>query len=277
MKGFEEKVTYIVGGSSGIGLATAKLLSAKGAHVTIFARRKKLLEQALMEISSEAVSKRQRFSCLSLDITERQQVETTMQKAMSEFGLPDVLINSAGVSHPGYFEHVTYQHFDETMKINLYGIWNTVSALVPYMKKRGGYIVNVSSVAGFIGLFGATAYTASKYAVIGLSEALRSELKPYGIWVSVLCPPDTDTPLLHEANKTKPPETKIISGKARLMRPEVVAQALIRGMQKNQFMIIPGFDSKGILIVKRLLPSLVEYFMDSAIKKSGAEKFRTEY
>jgi short-subunit dehydrogenase len=273
MKGFKEKVTYVVGGSSGIGLATAKLLAAKGAHIIIFARRKELLEQAVKGISARAISQTQRFACLPLDISDHQQVKAIMPKAISEFGLPDVLINCAGVSHPGYFDAIPYEHFDQTMKVNLYAIWNAASVLVPYMKKRGGYIVNVSSVAGFIGLFGATAYSASKFATVGFSEALRSELKPYSIQVSVLCPPDTDTPLLHEANKTKPQETKAISGKAKLMQPEEVAQALIKGMQKNQFMIIPGFDGKWIFIAKRLFPSLVESLVDSAIKRSQTRKY----
>ena len=117
-----------------------------------------------------------------------------MAEVVQSFGAPDILINNVGRALPRYFEDVTFEQFDETMKTNLYGAWNTISVLVPHMKAGGGTIVNVSSMAGFIGVFGYTDYCASKFAVVGLSEALRQELRRYGITVAVLCPPDTDTP-----------------------------------------------------------------------------------
>ena len=92
--------------------------------------------------------------------------------------------------------------------------------------KKGSHVINVSSIGGFIGVFGFTAYSASKFGLIGLSEALRGELKPRGIAVSVLCPPDTDTPGMARENKTKPDETHAISGNVKLMSAENVAKAL---------------------------------------------------
>lgn len=267
MKDFSGKTVYIMGGSSGIGLATANLLSGEGAHVIIFARRKKRLESALEEISGCRCSEEQRFCCVQMDVSIREQVAAAMSRAVSDFGVPEVLINFAGRAYPRIFEHITYEQFDNTMKINLYGTWNTVSALVPHMKERGGYIVNVSSQAGFIGVFGYTDYSASKFAIVGFSEALRSELKPYGITVSVLCPPDTDTPGFHEENKTKPEETKAISASAGLMQPDEVARALIKGMRKEDFIIVPGFDGKFTFMAKRLFPGLVEFIMDRTIRK----------
>jgi len=190
-----------------------------------------------------------------------------MSKAVKDFGVPDVLVNCVGRARPFCFEDVTCERFDETMQVNLYGTWHTVSMLVPHMKNKGGYIVNVSSIAGFIGVFGYTDYSASKFALIGFSEALRSELKQYGITVSVLCPPDTDTPGFHEENKTKPPECMAISARAKLVQPGVVAQALIEGMKKEEFLIVPGFDGKFTLVMKRLFPGLVNYIMDRDIEK----------
>ena len=276
MKDLNGKVVYVVGGSSGIGLATAKALAAEGAHVIIFARRKDRLEQALGEIKAAKVSTSQRFSCMQVDVSVWDEVKTVMSRAVAEFGVPDVLINCVGRAYPRVFEEVSYEQFKETMETNFYGVWHTTSVLVPHMKEKGGHIVNVSSIAGFLGLFGYTDYSASKFAIIGFSEALRSELKQYGITVSVLCPPDTDTPGFHEENKTKPEETRAISAGAKLRQPEEVARALIDGMKKGKMYIVPGFDSRLISLLKRLFPGLVEFVMDSTIKRVQAQRSRGE-
>lgn len=139
------------------------------------------------------------------------------------------------------------------------------------MKKKGGIIVNVSSIAGFIGVFGFTAYSASKFGVIGFSEALRSEFKQFNINVSVLCPPDTDTPMLHKENIGKPVETAAISESAKIMSADAVADAIIKGMQTNKFMIIPGFDGKFTFVAKRFLPGIIEWMIDRTVRKSQKE------
>jgi short-subunit dehydrogenase len=135
------------------------------------------------------------------------------------------------------------------------------------MRKQGGYIVNVSSVAGFVGVYGLSAYSASKFAVIGFSEALRSELKRFKITVSVLCPPDVDTPMLEKSNRIKPEETKAISSSASLVKPIDVAGAVIEGMGRGQFLILPGSGTKFTHFMKRLFPGLVESIMDNQIRK----------
>ena len=272
MNSFNGKTVYIFGGSSGIGLETGKLLSEKGADVFIFARTPEKLQAAEKAISACASGDNRRTGSLPVDVTDHEMVQTTMETALSRFGIPNLLINSAGRGSAYYFEEISYAEFDRTLKINLYGTWNTVAALAPHMKTRGGHIVNVSSIAGFVGVFGFTGYNAAKFGVIGFSEALRSELKPHGIRVSVLCPPDTDTPGLHEENITKPEETKKISAGAGLMQPDQVARSLIRGLQKNKFMIIPGFDGKLTYYAKRFLPGLVSAIMDLDVKKVQKKK-----
>lgn len=267
MKEFKDKLVYISGGSSGIGLGVAKTLAAKGANVVIFARRQKTLDAARDEIDQCRMIEGQKIHCQSMDVSQREQVEDVLKKAVAEYGAPDVLINCAGRARPAYFEEISFGQFEETIKVDLYGVWNTISVLLPYMKERGGYIVNVSSIVGFLGIFGYTDYAAAKFGVIGLSEALRSEVKRYNIAVSVLCPPDTDTPGFVEENKTKPEETKVISAGAKLMKPEAVAQALLKGMAKQEFIIIPNADGRFTYIMKRLFPWLVEMVTDSQVRQ----------
>jgi short-subunit dehydrogenase len=129
-----------------------------------------------------------------MDVSDREAFKSVMSGALSGFFVPDVLLNCAGRAIPLHFADVSYEQFDETMKVNLYGTLNTVSILVMYIKETGGYIVNISSLAGLIGVFGYTNYSASKFRVIGFSGVLRSELRLYGITVFVFCPPDTGTP-----------------------------------------------------------------------------------
>ena len=268
MKDFRGKIVYITGGSSGIGLAFAKLMARKGASVVIFARRQQVLDEALQQVSAAGSSAGQKHGCLAMDVADREAVKSVLAKATAAYGVPDVLVNCAGRAIPRYFEDISYEQFNETVKVDLYGAWNTASVLVPLMKARGGYIVNVSSIVGFIGVFGYTDYAAAKFGVMGFSEALRSELKRYNITVSVLCPPDTDTPGFAEENKTKPPETKAVSASANLMKPEEVAGALAKGMAKGEFVIIPNMDGRFTYIMKRLLPGLVEMVTDAQAAKA---------
>jgi short-subunit dehydrogenase len=255
-----------------MGLATAKLMAARGASIVIFARRQQVLDEALGQIAACRVAADQHFHCRSLDVSLREKVEEVLGSSVAEYGVPDVLVNCVGRALPGYFEEISYAQFEETIKVDLYGTWNTISVLLPQMKGRGGYIVNVSSLVGLIGVFGYTDYAAAKFGVIGMSEALRSELKRYNITVSVLCPPDTDTPGFAVENLTKPAETRAISEAAKLMTPEAVAAALLKGMARQEFIIIPNADGRFTYVMKRLFPWLVEMVTDSQVKKAQKAK-----
>jgi 3-dehydrosphinganine reductase len=267
MKDYSVKTAYITGGSSGIGLAIARELMRRGATVVLIARRRERLESAREDLQSLTNKGHQTVHIVSVDVSKMDQVREKLSKIAGPYGAPDILINSAGIAYPNYFQEIPYERLFDIITINLLGTWNVIKVLEPYMRDKGGTIVNISSIAGFIGTFGYTAYGASKFGVIGLSEALRAELKRYGISVSVLCPPDTDTPQLAEENKTKPAETKALSGKSKPMSAEAVAKACIRGMEKGQFMIIPGFSGKMIYLVKRLFPTWINWMMDREIRR----------
>lgn len=271
---FSKMNVYISGGSSGIGLAAAKHLAACDANVFIFARRPEALASALSEIERLRSSPSQRFMISSIDVTSPEEVSSKLLPRVSEFGTPHVVINSAGFSYPDYFENISLKQFKGTLDTNLCGTWNVLQCLLPLMRETGGHIVNVSSIAGFIGIFGYTAYSASKFGVIGLSLFLKDQLKSHGIKVSVLCPPDTDTPGLVQENLTKPYETRAISENAGLMSAEQVAGALLRGMNRGAFLIIPGMEGKCIHLVKQLFPRLLENLLDARISKSRKKMTR---
>lgn len=267
VKDFAGKTAYITGGSSGIGLACATGFAAKGANVVILARGHEQLSSAVGQIERSRISEGQVIGSISADVAERDSLTVALQGAVAKFGAPGILVNSAGISFPQKFEDVSYKKYDEIMKVNLYGTWNAVTALLPFIKEKRGYIINVSSVAGYIGVFGMTAYSASKFAVIGFSEALRSELKRFGVTVSVLCPPDVDTPMLERAEQIKPEETRAISAAASIMKADDVAKSVISAMSKGQLHILPGQGTVFTYNMSRWFPWLVEMVTDRQINR----------
>ncbi len=269
MRSFKSKNVYISGGTSGIGLAVGKKFASLGADVFLFSiDEQSMRDRALAELERARRRPEQRFAAVELDVTDEKLVRSTLSEAARDFGAPYVLVNSAGIGGAVYFEKQSYELFDRTMKVNLHGTRNTVAALLPFMKPAGGWIVNVSSMSGLIGLVGYTAYSSSKYAVVGFSQALRSELSPHGIRVSALCPPQVRTPLLEKTDKYKPPETKSINDKSGVLEPDEVAEALLIGMKKNRAISIPGRKARLYYLLDRLFPLLRERITDRVINKA---------
>jgi 3-dehydrosphinganine reductase len=268
MRAFDSTLTFVTGGSAGIGLSIARQLAARGGDVAIFARREEPLRTAAEEIGRHRRRATQRVIWRQLDVADADAVHRVLDGAVAELGRPDVLINCAGRARPDYFERISPAQLDETMRVNFYGCWHTIQALLPHMRGRGGYIVNVASLAGLIGIFGYTDYAASKFALIGFSEALRNELAPHRITVSVLCPPDTETPGFQRENVNKPAETRAVSEAASVLSADQVADALFAGMARRTFLIIPGRAARLGHLLKRLAPRLIERVLDRQVRQN---------
>ncbi len=258
-------IAYVVGGSMGIGLAAAKALAARGADVLVLARRAAPLAQACREILERRARPSQRVESRVLDVCDADAVAAVMAEAVARFGPPDLLVNCAGRARPDYFERIPSRQLEDTLRVNVGGLWNTTQALLPHLRARRGCIVNTASVAGIIGILGYTDYAASKFAVIGFSEALRSELAGSGVRVSVLCPPDTDTPGLAEEDRTKPAETAALAAAARRLTAEEVAAELLAGLDRGRFLIVPGRAARLLVLAKRLFPDLVARAIDRTV------------
>lgn len=254
----------VTGGSSGIGKATARLLAREGANTFIIARDQRRLEQALLEIETERSSPDQCFGAQSADVTDYEAIDAAIAAIAKANGPPGILVNSAGSARPGHFGELPLSEFSGQMEINYLGTIHSIRAVLPHMMARGGgHIVNIASVAGVLGVFGYTAYGASKFAVMGLSEALRIELKPHNIGVSVVIPNDTETPQLRAERTVQPLETKIteglltpkhlnrpsevmaywlvrlMNGGGKLLDPAQVASAVLKGIRHGRYLIVP--------------------------------------
>jgi 3-dehydrosphinganine reductase len=260
---FIKKNVLITGGSSGIGLAAACLLAQKGANVWLLARPGEKLVEALKKVKSAAKEPAQSFGVVEADVVNEKQVRQAISRVIQSIGVPDLVINSAGVARPGYVQKTDLKIFHWMMDVNFFGTVNVIKELLPGMIEReSGYIVNISSMAGLIGLYGYSAYGASKYAVRGFSDVLRAEMKPHGIGVSVVFPPDTDTPQLAYEKQFKPVETNALTGTSRMMTAESVAQTVLKGIERGKYLILPGIENKIIFRLTGILINTVYPVMD---------------
>ena len=270
---FSGKLAYITGGSSGIGLETARLLVSEGCSLVLFARKQAGLDQARQALEARTIGKNQRIDTVSMDVADNDDVQQKIKTAVTEYGVPDILINSAGIGTADYFENISYEAFDRVMKINVYGTRNTIAALLPYMRSCGrGHIVNLSSEAGLIGMFGYSLYSTSKYALVGLSECLRSELKRMNIHVTVVCPPEVDTPFVAEEAPTLPPEARAVKSLAGLLKPEYVARTIVKALKKKRFLVVPGLMARYLYFNHRISNGHLTHFFSDLIVRFAAQK-----
>ena len=243
---------FITGGSTGIGLALARAYARLGAHVAIFARDEGKLRAARTLIEDARRAPRQQVLALALDVGDEAAVRARTAEAMAQLGPPDILINSAGIIANDRFDNLSGDTIEAILRTNVMGMVHVTHALLPALKARRGQIVNLSSVAGLMGAYGYTAYGASKYAVVGLSECLRSELKPDGVTVTVVCPPEVDTPMVAVEEATISPESRAVKQLAGVLNPDAVARTIVKGVGRRRFRIIPGVLARLVYVLDAL-------------------------
>lgn len=265
---FQQQHVMITGGSSGIGKAIAMKLAQAGANLSIIARREDILSQAKAEIEAVKASPEQKILCLSASVADFDEIQAATNQGIETLGPPDLLITSAGMAYPGYFEKLPLDVFENTMNVNYFGTLYAVKSVLPsMMERKQGQIVMISSVAGLVGVYGYTAYSPSKFAVRGLAESLRGELKPLGIDVSIVYPSDTDTPQLAAENLTKPEETKRITSSTKIWTAQDMAGVIVKGIKRREFSITPGAEAKIIQVFHSLLTPLTNWYFDRLINQ----------
>jgi 3-dehydrosphinganine reductase len=265
---FSGKTAVITGGSKGIGKAAAIEFVRNGGSVCVIARNKSDLLQASEEIHKERADKNQSVTTLSCDTTNMQALAPLLEDYIKKNGVPDYLMNFVGYARPSYIQNIPLDDFRKNMETNYYGQLIPILVLLPhFMKKKNGHIVNCSSLLGFMGIIGYAAYTPTKFAICGLTETLRNELKPYNIRFSLLYPPDTETPGFEEENKAKPLEVMLMSETGGLLSPDQVAKKLIQAVIKKKFYIMPG-QSRLLWTIVRHFPNLAHTIMDGELKKA---------
>jgi NADP-dependent 3-hydroxy acid dehydrogenase YdfG len=188
----EGKVVVITGASSGLGEATARLLSAQGAIVVLGARR----VDRIVALAGELVRGGGQALALQTDVTRSEEVKRLVDGAVEKYGRIDVMINNAGLMPSSPLERLKIDDWDRMIDVNIKGVLYGIAAALPHMQARkSGHIVNVSSVAGHKVRAGTAVYSATKHAVRVLTEGLRQEVKPYDIRTTIVSPGAVDTEL----------------------------------------------------------------------------------
>jgi len=261
-------VAIVTGGSSGIGLATAELLASRGAHVAIIARDMGRLEAAEEAVTAARRDADQRVVAISCDVSDWDEVRAMVARVESELGPIDLLMACAGFCTPMRFTELPIEEFASHLDTNLLGVTYPARAVAPGMMERGrGHIAMVSSMGGFVGVYGYSAYSPSKFGVMGLAEVLRCELKPHGIGVTVLCPPNVDTPGYAREIGIEPAETAAINGSVRAVPPRSMASVLVSAVEKGKFLVVPGLMNGLLYRLKGLWPEVFFAVFDRDVSK----------
>jgi NADP-dependent 3-hydroxy acid dehydrogenase YdfG len=218
MQDLTGRVAVVTGASSGIGVAAARLLVEEDMHVVLAARRKDKLDALAAELGDHAIA-------VEVDVGDAGQVERLFDEVKQRFGGVDLLFNNAGVGINGPFAQTKPEDWRTQIDANLYGVLHATHAAIPLMKGRtGAMIASVSSVGGRYGIAGWSIYNATKFAVVGFHDALRKELGPDGIRVTVIEPGAVWTEWGHNV-----PEEQMRKRRedVEALHPEDIAQALV--------------------------------------------------
>src|SRR5438093_930819 len=259
-----DKVVLITGGSRGLGLVLARHLCARGSNVAIIARD----PDELMRAKTDLVPRGGKVLTIECDLLDAGQIESAVQKIIDRFGKIDVLINNAGIIEVGPLEHLTREDFERAMRLHFWAPFELISQVVPEMRIwGGGRIVNISSIGGKIAVPHMAAYSASKFALTGLSDAFRAELARDNIHVTTVAPGMMRTGS-HVNAKFKGKHDKefawfAASAGAPLlsMNANRAARKILAACRRGQPSLILTFAARAAILGNALFPNLTGYLM----------------
>jgi NAD(P)-dependent dehydrogenase (short-subunit alcohol dehydrogenase family) len=272
---FEGKVAVVTGAASGIGLATARAMAEQGARLAVCD-----VDQAGLGRFSEELRRDDRLVCAeTVDVRQRPEMErfaAVVHDTLGAGGAIDILVNNAGIGVAGAFVDVPLEEWDRVIGINLSGVAYGCHAFVPKMiaRGRGGHVVNIASMAGYTATAGMASYHASKFGVIGLSEALRLELDEHGIGVTAICPGVINTPIVETARGYGEADDPALRQRVRKLfqergsPPEKVAKAIVRAIRTNPMVAPVTIEAHAFYWLKRMSPGLVRGLGLAALRRT---------
>ncbi len=263
---FADKIVIITGGASGIGKALGEEMARRGATVILADVNTKLLE----EVANSITKAGGRAKAVTLDVSDFEAVKKLVDDTVAEHGRLDYIFNNAGIAVSGEIRDVSIDDWRRVIDVNLYGVVNGIAAAYPIMVKQGfGHIINTASLAGLTPSAGEVPYVASKYGIVGLSNALRVEGAGLGVKVSVVCPGFIKTPIFYTTKFVKFDREKLLEliPKGITITPEKCARAILRGIKSNKATIVVTLLAKFLWLLQRISPGLVLWMGRQSIKK----------
>ncbi len=253
MENLSNKITVVTGASSGIGKATAVELAKEGCKVILLSKTK----QKLLDTLNEVKTFTENATAVVCDVRNYDSVEKAFLGIIKKYNTIDILVNCAGIAIRRSFKTTSIDETREIMDTNFFGTVNCIKAALPVMvRSNSGSIVNIGSLAGLVALPDLSIYSASKFAIVGLSQALHIELKKYNIQVSLINPAGTNTPIFnHESWQTNAPKEK-------LMSPEYVAAQIVRAIKKNKFNVVLPLSSRIKASAKQVFPGFYGWYLN---------------
>ena len=230
-------------------MALATELARRGLDITLLARNRQRLDEARDHILG--VSPRARIRGYPVDVSDFEASRAVVDEVTSGGQPIDVVINSAGIVREGYFETMEYSEFRRVMDIDYLGVLNVTRVCLPHLKASRGRLVNVSSMAGMVGVFGETAYCAAKHAVKGFSEALRREVEPHGVAVVLVCPGEFATPMVTELNTYRTPENDALVHAFPVRTLDEVTREVLAGIDRREPLITRPHDAHRLVSAVR--------------------------
>lgn len=252
---FSNKVVIITGASSGIGLACAKAFIKLGSKVVLASRTKEKLD----EISEELTCTGENCLVIQTDVTIEEDCKNLIDKTVEQYGKIDILINNAGISMRALFEEVKMGVLKKVMDVNFWGTVYCTKYALSHIQKSKGTIVGISSIAGFHGLPGRSAYSASKSAMMGFLESVRIENMKKGVQVLILAAGFTSSNIRKNAlDANGNPQYETPRAEEKLMPPERVAKNVVRSIRKNKRNRIMTMEGQLMVFFQRIIPNLVD-------------------
>ncbi|RSK29764.1 SDR family oxidoreductase [Hymenobacter metallilatus] len=260
----KDKVVLITGGTSGIGRATALEFGRAGARVVITGRDEARLQETAHELARLGVQHR----TVRADVGVEADSERAVRETIAAFGRLDVLINNAGISMRALFRDASLDVIRQLMQTNFFGTVYTTKFALPYLTQSKGSIVGISSIAGYRGLPGRTGYSASKFAMHGFLEALRTELLPQGVHVLLACPGFTASNIRNvalAADGSQQGESP--RNEQQMMSSEAVAQHLLEAVRQRRRDLVLTRQGKLTVFLNKWLPGLADTLVLNHFRK----------
>ncbi|MDQ3291592.1 MAG: SDR family oxidoreductase [Bacteroidota bacterium] len=267
----KDKVVIITGGTSGIGKACAFAFGNAGAKVVISGRDVVKLQTTANELAQSNITCR----AVQGDVSQENDAQKLITETIKKFGHLDILINNAGISMRALFQDLDLAVIKQVMDINFYGTVYVTKYALPYILKSKGSIIGVSSVAGYRGLPGRTGYSASKFAMQGFLEALRTEVMHQGVHVMVACPGFTASNIRNTAlNAEGNIQGESPRAEEKMMTAEEVAERILKATKKRQREIIMTRQGKLTVFLNKWLPGLTDKLVYNVMAKEKDSPFK---